>query len=182
MAEHISEMPKGDKTFASVLSGEAQEFLYSSIIKSCTEYAIIAVEDDLKITLWNEGASRLFLYEAEEMLGTLNLINIHNPEDVQSGKLVKIFEQARQSGLWSGELKCLRKDAQAVCVLYTVTIRTNSLGRPSGFTIISHDQTEFSRQIQTLKESKEYTRSLIESNIDVLITTDSLGIINDVNR
>src|SRR5206468_1400150 len=33
-----------------------------------------------------------------------------------------------------------------------------------------------------LRESQEYNRGLIESNIDALMTTDPLGIITDVNR
>jgi PAS domain-containing protein len=33
-----------------------------------------------------------------------------------------------------------------------------------------------------LRDSQFYTRSLIESNIDALMTTDPLGIITDVNQ
>ena len=156
--------------------------LSASILKSCTEYSIIATDLSLNVIAWNEGAYHLFQYEPMEMIGKANLAIIHNPDDVQSGKLLKIVKTTRQSGLWSGELKCIRKDGELVFVLYTVTIRTNSLGKPVGYTIISHDQTAFSEKLKTLTESKEYTRSLIESNIDVLITTDSLGVINDVNR
>ena len=35
---------------------------------------------------------------------------------------------------------------------------------------------------QQLRDSQFYTRSLIESNIDALMTTDPLGVITDVNR
>src|SRR6185503_6241541 len=35
---------------------------------------------------------------------------------------------------------------------------------------------------EELREQQTYTRSLIESNIDALMTTDMLGIISDVNR
>ncbi len=63
-----------------------------------------------------------------------------------------------------------------------LTLRANSSGEPIGYTIISHNQTELNSKLQALAESKEYTRSLIESNLDVLVTTDSLGIINDVNQ
>ncbi len=35
---------------------------------------------------------------------------------------------------------------------------------------------------QRLRDQQFYTRSLIESNIDALVTTDPLGIITDVNR
>ena len=62
--------------------------------------------------------------------------------------------------------------------------RNDSSGKPIGYTIvIIHYQSEFVNKLKALTESKkEYTRSLIESNIDALITTDSMGIINDVNR
>src|SRR6185436_7778343 len=35
---------------------------------------------------------------------------------------------------------------------------------------------------QKLREQQVYTRGLIESNIDALMTTDTLGIITDVNK
>ena len=156
--------------------------LSASIIESCTEYSIIATDLDAKIIAWNEGARRLFDYDPSEMIGKASLADINNPEDVLSGKSQQILEAAGQDGLWSGELKYIAKGGKPVFVLSTVTLRTNSLGEPLGYTIIAHDQTEFSNKLKALTESKEYTRSLIESNIDVLVTTDSFGIITDVNR
>src|SRR5665213_2213290 len=43
-------------------------------------------------------------------------------------------------------------------------------------------EAEQERLDQRLRDQQFYTRSLIESNIDALITTDPLGIITDVNR
>ena len=155
--------------------------LSASILESCTEYSIIATDLDAKIIIWNEGSRRLFNYEPTEMMGKASLGNILNPEDILSGKLTEILKSANKTGIWSGELKCIGKGGTLVLVLITVTLRVNSLGQPIGYTIVAHDQTEFSNKLQALSESKEYTRSLIESNIDVLITTDSFGIITDVN-
>jgi len=154
----------------------------ASILRSCTEYSLIATDLNSKIIAWNEGACRLFQYEAIEMVGKASLADIHHPEDVPSEKLQEILEATCKAGLWCGEVRCLCKDGKLVSVLHTITIRKNSLGKPVGYTIISHDQAEFSDKLKAMTESKEYTRSLIESNIDVLITTDSLGVINDVNR
>jgi PAS domain S-box-containing protein len=48
--------------------------------------------------------------------------------------------------------------------------------------MISRDLTA-SQQIQReLRDSHEYTRGLVEANIDAMIATDPLGIITDVNR
>jgi len=43
-------------------------------------------------------------------------------------------------------------------------------------------QREQNRLSQQLRDQQFYTRSLIESNIDALMTTDPLGIVTDVNR
>ena len=163
-------------------SSKSEQSLSASILESCTEYSIIATDMDSKIIVWNEGARRLFNYDPIEMIGKASLADIHNAEDVQSGRLIEILKDVDQSGLWSGELKCLGKGGKPLFVLSTITLRLNSLGKPIGYTIIAYDQTQFSNKLQSLTESKEYTRSLIESNIDVLITTDTLGIITDVNR
>ncbi len=95
-----------DKPKVSELNMENEAALFASILKSCTEYSIIALNLESKIVAWNEGAHRLFHYEPGEMVNKAILSNIHDPEDIQSGKIQKILEELRQTGVWSGELKC----------------------------------------------------------------------------
>jgi PAS domain S-box-containing protein len=59
---------------------------------------------------------------------------------------------------------------------------TNSLAISAKDSINTQNLTDLNSKVQELTESNEYNRSLIESNMDVLLTTDSLGIINDVNK
>ncbi|GEM_PF-789114 len=181
MVDGTSELPESNNNIVSV-NKEEEESLYASILNSCTEYAIVAIDLNLMITEWNEGAHRLFHYESVDMVGKVNLLSIYDPDDVKVGEIQKILETAKQAGVWSGELKYIDRYSKAVSVLCTITTIANPLGEPIGYTVISHDQTELNNKVKALTESKEYTRSLIESNLDVLITTDSLGIINDVNR
>lgn len=181
MAKQKSQFPEDINTFDSFPEKE-EASLFASILDSCTEYSIVALDLDLKIITWNEGARRLFGHDTREMVGIASLSDINDPKDIQSGKIKKILDEVNRSGVWSGELKCIRKDGKPVSVLSTLTIRSSSLGKTIGYTIISHDQTELNNKLQALIESKEYTRSLIESNLDVLVTTDSLGILNDVNQ
>lgn len=156
--------------------------LYASILESCTEYAIFSLNTDLIITSWNEGARRLFGFEANEVINKIRLSKLHDPLDVQKGKIDEIIKTVKQSGVWSHDLTCICKDGTPVSVQYTVTLRTDLFGRNIGYTIVAYNQSALKSQLQTLTESQEYTRSLIESNLDVLVTTDPLGIINDVNR
>src|SRR6185369_18055306 len=46
----------------------------------------------------------------------------------------------------------------------------------------ARDNTEQKKLELQLREQQFYTRSLIESNIDALMTTDPLGVITDVNQ
>lgn len=58
----------------------------------------------------------------------------------------------------------------------------DSSGKAIGFLLISKDISDEIRLTEELKATQFYTRSLIESNIDALMTTDPLGIITDVNQ
>ncbi len=57
-----------------------------------------------------------------------------------------------------------------------------STGTPLGILAAARDITSQKELEQQLRDSQFYTRSLIESNIDALMTTDPLGIITDVNQ
>lgn len=54
--------------------------------------------------------------------------------------------------------------------------------RAIGYLLISKDISDEIRLTEQLKSTQFYTRSLIESNIDALMTTDQVGIITDVNQ
>ena len=65
----------------------------------------------------------------------------------------------------------------------------NDQDRIIGYLLIGTDNTarkrveaEQQKLDQRLRDQHFYTRSLIESNIDALMTTDAAGIITDVNR
>lgn len=158
-----------------------QAAFLNSILEGSTEYSIVAKDLDGKILAWNEGARRIYGYEAADIIGKSALI-LHAPEDVKSGKAQAILEEVRKVGKWFGELNRVRKNGVRFSAFVAITLRKDSAGEPIGFTMISRDLTESQKILRDLKESQEYNRGLIESNLDALMTTDPLGIINDVNR
>ncbi len=160
---------------------ERVDFL-NSILQSSTEYSIVAEDLDGTILAWNEGARRVYGYEASDLVGKASAFVLHDPEDVASGRAHAILDVARQTGKWSGELTRVRKDGSRFSAHFTLTLRRDPSGEPVGFTMISHDLSESLAVLRELRESQEYNRRLIESNIDALMTTDPLGIITDVNR
>ena len=169
----------------SIVSGMAvadQVAFLNTILHSSTEYSIVAKDLDGLILAWNEGARRIYGYEASDVVGKASAFILHDPEDVKSGRAQAILDEARATGKWSGELSRVRKDGGRFAAFVTITLRRDAAGSPIGFTMISRDLTEAQRILRELKESQEYNRGLIESNIDALMTTDPLGVISDVNR
>src|SRR5438067_7489530 len=87
------------------------------------------------------------------------------------------------------ELTYIRKDGSRFAAHVSVTALRDPQGGIIGYLLIGTDNTarqqvEAERMLldQRVRDQQFYTRSLIESNIDALITTDPRGIITDVNK
>jgi PAS domain S-box-containing protein len=160
---------------------DAVDFI-ANILESSTEYSIIGKDLDGKILLWNEGARRLYGYEPEEVVGKANSSILHLPEDVAAGKPRQLLDAALLDGKSEGTIHRLRKNGDRFTARVVITPRRDPSGRPVGFLLISKDISEEIRLTEQLKATQFYTRSLIESNIDALMTTNPLGIISDVNQ
>ncbi|MBI3490554.1 MAG: PAS domain S-box protein, partial [Acidobacteria bacterium] len=172
------------KLFDSAIVGDAQEAVnfITNILESSTEYSVIGKDLEGNILLWNEGARRLYGYEPEEVVGKANSSILHVPEDVKSGKHREIMQTALRDGKWEGTLARARKNGQRFTARVVITPRRDASGKPIGYLLISKDISDEIRLTEELKATQFYTRSLIESNIDALMTTDSVGVITDVNQ
>jgi PAS domain S-box-containing protein len=167
---------------AELVHGAAESTAFiASVLEASTEYAIIGNDLDGKILLWNEGARRLYGWEPHEVVNRVTAQILHTPENIAAGKQFAIRDAALRDGKWEGVVERLRKDGRRFFDRLVVTVRHDQQRRPIGFLLISKDISEEIRLTEELKASHYYTRSLIESNIDALMTTDPLGIITDVN-
>jgi PAS domain S-box-containing protein len=87
------------------------------------------------------------------------------------------------------ELTYIRKDGSRFPAVVSVTALRDDQSAIIGYLLIGTDNTagkqvEAERMLldQRVRDQQFYTRSLIESNIDALMTTDPRGIITDVNK
>jgi len=87
------------------------------------------------------------------------------------------------------ELTYIRKDGSCFPAIVSVTALRDDQGAIIGYLLIGTDnsarkrvEAEQMKLDQRLRDQQFYTRSLIESNIDALMTTDPAGIITDVNK
>ena len=160
---------------------EAFEFI-RGVLEASTEYSIIATDLDGRIRLWNQGARLLYGYTPEEAIGHLQSSALHVEEDVAAGLPMEIAATALREGKWEGTVTRVRKSGERFPARVVKTPRFGGDGSPIGFLLISKDISEEQRLARELQATQFYTRSLIESNIDALMTTDPLGTITDVNQ
>jgi PAS domain S-box-containing protein len=87
------------------------------------------------------------------------------------------------------ELTYIRKDGSRFPAVVSVTALRDTADAIIGYLLIGTDNTarqrveaEQKKLDQRLRDQQFYTRSLIESNIDALMTTDPAGIITDINK
>ena len=164
--------------------GDTQHALdfITDILQASTEYSIIGTTLDGKILLWNEGARRLYGHEPIDVIGKAQSSILHPPEDAESGAHRQYFDAALSSGKWEGTIDQARKDGSHFTARVVITPRRDAAGATTGFLIISKDLIDEIRLTRELEATQFYTRSLTDSNVDALMTTDQLGIITDVNQ
>jgi PAS domain S-box-containing protein len=153
-----------------------------NVLEASTETSIIGTDLEGNIQLWNEGARRLYGYEPEEVIGRANSTMLHTAEDVTAGLAQQVMSTAIEEGKFEGSLVRRRKNGTTFPARIVVTPRRGNEGDAIGFLLISRDVSDEVRLAQALEVTQVYTRSLMESNVDAIMTTDPLGIITDVNE
>jgi PAS domain S-box-containing protein len=155
------------------------------------------------IQIFNVGAERMLGYTAAEVVDKLTPANISDGKELiaRAAALSKELDTAIRPGFEAlvfkamrgiediYELTYIRKDGSRIPALVSVTALRDAAGKVIGYLLIGTDNTarqqvEIERTLldQRLRDQQFYTRSLIESNIDALMTTDPRGIISDVNQ
>ena len=155
------------------------------------------------IQIFNVGAERMLGYTATEVINKITPADISDPQELIARAQALSVELATQ--ITPGfealvfkasrgiediyELTYIRKDGTRFPAVVSVTALRDDAGSIIGYLLIGTDNTarkvveeEQKKSDQRLRDQQFYTRSLIESNIDALMTTDPAGIITDVNK
>jgi PAS domain S-box-containing protein len=179
-------------------TGALQNAIFNS-----ANFSSIATDEKGVIQLFNVGAERMLGYTATEVLNKITPAEISDPQEVIAR--AKALSLELGTGIAPGfealvfkasrgiediyELTYIRKDGSRFPAVVSVTALRDDHGAIIGYLLIGTDNTarkqveaEQKKLDQRLRDQQFYTRSLIESNIDALMTTDPLGIITDVNK
>jgi len=176
--------------------------LQSAIFNSAN-FSSIATDAKGVIQIFNVGAERMLGYTASEVMNKITPADISDPQEVI--KRAKALSAELGTSIAPGfealvfkashgiediyELTYIRKDGSRFPAVVSVTALRDAQDAIIGYLLIGTDNTarkqveeERMKLDQRLRDQHFYTRSLIESNIDALMTTDPRGIITDVNK
>jgi PAS domain S-box-containing protein len=74
----------------------------AEVLRESSGYAIIGKRLDGTISLWNDGARRMYGYDAEEVVGKADAEILYVPEDVKANQPRKFRVIARHGGrVWA---------------------------------------------------------------------------------
>jgi PAS domain S-box-containing protein len=179
-------------------TGALQNAIFNS-----ANFSSIATDEKGVIQLFNVGAEVMLGYAAAEVVDKITPADISDPQEVIARAKALSYELATpitpgfEALVFKAsrgiediyELTYIRKDGSRFPAVVSVTALRDDPGEIIGYLLIGTDNTarkqvEAEQQLldQRLRDQQFYTRSLIESNIDALMTTDPRGIITDVNQ
>lgn len=159
---------------------QAREERLRLIFDSATEYAIIALDRDGRITDWNSGAERLLGWREEEIVGHPAAL-LFTAEDQAAGCSGGEMQRALAQGVAAGERWHRRKDGS----LFWASGRLMTLGgpeAPAGFLKILRDRTAERAAGQALKESEERFRNIADHTPAMIWVTEPDGRCAYLNR
>ncbi|MFN5447774.1 MAG: PAS domain S-box protein [bacterium] len=183
---------------AALKAGALQNAIFNS-----ANFSSIATDAKGVIQIFNVGAERMLGYLAEDVMNKITPAEISDPKEIitRAGALSAEFKTPITPGFEAlvfkasrgiediYELTYIRKDGSRFPAVVSVTALRDADKVIIGYLLIGTDNTarkqveaEQKKLDQRLRDQQFYTRSLIESNIDALMTTDPAGIITDVNK
>jgi len=179
-------------------TGALQNAIFNS-----ANFSSIATDEKGVIQIFNVGAERMLGYAAADVVNKITPADISDPQEViaravaLSAELATPITPGFQALVFKAsrgiediyELTYIRKDGSRFPAIVSVTALRDDQGAIIGYLLIGTDnsarkqvEAEQMKLDQRLRDQQFYTRSLIESNIDALMTTDPAGIITDVNK
>lgn len=142
---------------------EGQEIL--DLIPHCS---IIGIAVDGTISLWNEGAAKMYGYSPGEVIGKMKASMLYPSESVEK----ELLKEVLKTGKWEGPVPMKRKTGEVFTARVLITKRNDG----KGFLHISNEIE------QKLEELQMYLQDLRSYSVDGLLGISQTGNIYEMNK
>ncbi len=160
-------------------SSDSKESLLAAIVES-SEDAIISTDREGKILSWNKGATNLYQFQPDEMIGKSIFVlykpELHNQmnvvrQQVLQGVTVDRFETER-----------IAKDGKVVDISLSVSPIKNSQGAIIGVATISSNISSKKKMEEEVKRLNSINQAILDNSFYMVISVDKEGIIQTFNK
>lgn len=131
------------------------------LVESVRDYAIFMLDPKGYILTWNLGAERIKGYTAEQIIGQ-HFSKFYPPEAVLSGHPDYELRVATETGRFEEEGWRVRRDGSLFWANVVITALRDGSGRLCGFGKVTRDLTRRREQEETLRQSEERFRLLVD--------------------
>ncbi|HEX4550359.1 PAS domain S-box protein [Pseudomonas sp.] len=145
-----------------------EEMRFRLLIDAVVDYAIYMIDPDGIITSWNSGAKRFKGYEKEEILGE-HFSRFYTEPDRAAGLPQRALDTAIREGRFEGEGWRVRKDGTHFWCHVVIDPIIDPDGTLLGFAKITRDLTDRKMAEETLKQSEQQFRMLVQGVTDYAI-------------
>ncbi len=149
-----------------------------SLLLSNVRDSVIVTDPNGIVTYWNDGATRVFGWTVEEMLGRPLIERFPESERAWIAETIQKIAESRE---WNGEYQDWRKDGSRVWVDARVSRIVDREGQVLGVMGIAHDISERKQAEETLRASEHRYRMLVESIPNMVWMTDAAGEVDYLN-
>ncbi|HVG48229.1 MAG TPA: PAS domain S-box protein, partial [Rubellimicrobium sp.] len=141
---------------------------YRLLLDAITDYAIYMLDAQGRVSSWNAGAERFKGYTASEILGQ-HFSRLYTDEDRARGLPQGVLRTAESEGRFEGEGWRVRKDGSRFWAHVVVDPIRSPEGTLLGYAKITRDLTERRATEETLRQSQEQFRLLVQGVTDYAI-------------
>ena len=154
---------------------------YRLLVDAVTDYAIYMLDAEGRIASWNPGAKRFKGYEEAEILGE-HFSRFYTDDDRATGLPQRALDTAVAEGRFEGEGWRVRKDGTRFWCHVVIDPIWSSDRKVLGFAKVTRDLTERKLAEESLKQSEQQFRLLVQGVTDYAIyMLDPRGVVTNWN-
>jgi PAS domain S-box-containing protein len=147
--------------------------LLHAILYGSTEYDVLAEDLEGNITVFSEGARTTYGYSPDEVIGRVKADVLYAPEEVESGKIVEVLNEAMRTGRCEAIVTRIRKNGERFPARATFTVRRDADADPCGFVIVERDLSA-ERNSARLSETAAQQVAQLQDHLHALKATHAM--------